>query len=881
MKNIICFILLSFAATIAMYSQTIITGFVKNKNGGPMHVSVTLQRPGVNAISGFTTTDASGEYQLVYKGSSDSLLITVRGLTVEKNTRCIPNRSATIDFSVIEKVNKLKEVRVTASPVRRQGDTLSYTVGLFSGQSDRTIEDVMKKMPGIEVSTSGTISYNGKAISKFYIEDLDMLEGRYNLATRNIEAKDVASVQVYENHQPIKSENIFSDQAAINLKLKDSAKGIWTANALAGIGYKPTLWNAELTAMHFARNRQNISIYKGNNSGHTADEELMKHYDAGAILPYTGSMLSVSLPGVPNVAKKRYTDNRTNSVSINQLIKIKEKELTANINYYNERLDREGYSAFTQYLPDGNTPLAIEESIENSSKENNLDVSLRILSNEDMEYLRNNLDIKASWNQTYTDASSWSNRQVERNAIYQHLNRPYFSIGNTLNMMKRINNHLFRIYFSIDYNDRPHRLRVTPAYYFSTDSLETLSQEVVQKNINATLRTSYGLKLGNFSLNYTPRVNVNLRRLNSELTGIDRNANFIPTADSLSNDLWFNTYQIGLDQEYTYKKGERVRIRLLVPTFYYLITNNNRLADNTLNYNRWIVNPSLSASYNFTSSFSTLLNGFYRKSYGNLNDVYTGYILQSYRNLLRNTVDRLFESSSGGGRLSLEYRNAIQMLFFNIGGQYQRNWRNLLYGYNYDGIMGVKTTIDQPTQADTYNLYAATSKTFRFWQTKIEASGGIGGSKSELLLQDKVQPYRTTNYFAGISFNTTPCQYFNIAYNFSWLHNEQWVKSADEERSVMRTHSHEGKVWIFPTEALSINFNVDYQYYNTPGNRNMAFADAMIRYRYKQTEWELECNNLFNAKQYVSTVYSGMSTSINRYELRPLSFLLKVRFKLK
>jgi hypothetical protein len=61
----------------------------------------------------------------------------------------------------------------------------------------------------------------------------------------------------------------------------------------------------------------------------------------------------------------------------------------------------------------------------------------------------------------------------------------------------------------------------------------------------------------------------------------------------------------------------------------------------------------------------------------------------------------------------------------------------------------------------------------------------------------------------------------------------------------------------------------------------MAFADALVRYKYKQTEWELECNNLFNAKRYVSTTYSAMSTYVSQYELRPLSLLLKVRFKLK
>ncbi len=300
MKHTIAFILLLVVGFLSAYSQTVITGTVRDKQKETVpFVTVTMQAKGESTIAGFAPTDEAGRYRLTFDGTADSLTITVRGMMIETTMRTIPNRSTTLDFTVDEKANQLREVKVTATPVRRSNDTLTYVVGSFAGQSDRTIEDVLKKMPGIDVSSSGAITYNGKAINKFYIEDLDMLGGRYNLATRNIEAKDVASVQVYENHQPIKAESIFSDQAAINLRLKDSAKGIWSVQALAGLGYKPVLYNVELTAMQFARNRQHISTYKGNNSGHTADEELLKHYDSGAALPQTGSMLSVSHPAPP------------------------------------------------------------------------------------------------------------------------------------------------------------------------------------------------------------------------------------------------------------------------------------------------------------------------------------------------------------------------------------------------------------------------------------------------------------------------------------------------------------------------------------------------------------------------------------------------------
>ncbi len=874
MKRYNVFLLL-LVVFFSAYSQTVITGTVRDKQKESVSfVTVTMQAKGESTIAGFASTDEAGRYRLTFDGNTDSLTITVRGMMVETTMRTVPNRSTTIDFIVDEKANQLKEVKVTAIPVRRSNDTLTYVVGAFAGQSDRTIEDVLKKMPGIDVSSSGAITYNGKAINKFYIEDLDMLGGRYNLATRNIEAKDVASVLVYESHQPIKAESIFSDQAAINLRLKNSTKGIWSIQALAGLGYNPVLYNAELTAMQFARNRQHISTYKGNNSGHTADEELLKHYDSGAALPQTGSMLSVSQPGTPDVEKKRYTDNLTNSVSANQLVKIKDTELTANINFYNEHIDRDGYMFYAQYLPDADTPLVIEETTSNTAKENNLDVTLGVQTNKDLEYLRNSLNVKSSWSGTYTHLAA-------KEGNYQHLDNPYFSVSNDLSMMKRWGKHLFRVSFDVAYNNRPHELRVSPAYYFGNDSLQMLSQKVTQKNITASLRTSYGLTVGNFTLNYTPRLNMDLRKLTSALTATDRLGSYIPTADSMRNDLWYNCYQVGIDQDYTYKKSNVLRIRLIIPTYLSIITNDDRMVGNSVSYYRWIVNPTLTADYSFTPSFKAVANGYCRKSYGNMSDACKGYILQSYRNLLRNTTNHLLESCGSGARMGVEYRDVIRMLFFNVSGGIQHSCKDLLYGYNYDGIIGVKTTLDQSTNADTYSLFAGASKTLSLWHTKLEASVGWNRGKSELLLQNVIQPFHTKSYTVGVSFNATPCQYFNFAYSFAWMKTEQWVGNGDESLPALRTHSHNGKVWIFPTERLSINFNVDYRYFNELSTPNIVFADALIRYACKTVDWELECSNLFNARRYVVTVHSNMSTSVNSCQLRPLNLLLKVRFKLK
>ena len=149
-------------------------------------------------------------------------------------SRIVANRSQRLDIRARRRTVELKEVSVKADKIRQSGDTLNYLVGAYQQQGDRVIGDVLKRMPGIEVSENGAIKFNGKAIRKFYVEDMDLLQGRYGLATNNINASDVASVQVLQHHQPIKAlqDKSLTDDVAINLKLKNAAKGTVAINTM-------------------------------------------------------------------------------------------------------------------------------------------------------------------------------------------------------------------------------------------------------------------------------------------------------------------------------------------------------------------------------------------------------------------------------------------------------------------------------------------------------------------------------------------------------------------------------------------------------------------------------------------------------------------------
>lgn len=150
-------------------------------------------------------------------------LLTTSRLGYEPYRQKIPAQTQQTEILLKESSLTLREVKVISSPIRRQGDTISYYMSNFHRPQDRNLADVLARMPGIHVQSDGRVQYDGKPINRFYIEDMNLLGERYSLATKNLSPSDIAAVQVYENHEPIKMlrDRSQTEQAALNIKLKD------------------------------------------------------------------------------------------------------------------------------------------------------------------------------------------------------------------------------------------------------------------------------------------------------------------------------------------------------------------------------------------------------------------------------------------------------------------------------------------------------------------------------------------------------------------------------------------------------------------------------------------------------------------------------------
>ena len=235
MRRFILFIL--FMTSFSLFAQTF-RGKVKDNKGVPLvGVSVIVSTEGKSTVA-YCLTDAKGVYKLTLPEGKNPKYVTINYIGFQKKTMPFSDLKDDMTIVLAEGDFKLKEVKVKAERIQTTGDTLTYSVAGFRQGQDRSIADVIAKMPGLEVKTDGKVEYQGRPISKFYIEGLDLMGSQYGIANQNISADKIKSVQVLENHQTVKSLRgvSFSEQAALNLVLRDDAKAVWTSTADIGLG---------------------------------------------------------------------------------------------------------------------------------------------------------------------------------------------------------------------------------------------------------------------------------------------------------------------------------------------------------------------------------------------------------------------------------------------------------------------------------------------------------------------------------------------------------------------------------------------------------------------------------------------------------------------
>ncbi|MDE6526898.1 MAG: carboxypeptidase-like regulatory domain-containing protein, partial [Muribaculaceae bacterium] len=202
MARLLVYLFCLLVAPVAAAQVNVSGTVVDEEDGNPLTGASVIVKGSDGKIKKFTTSKADGSFVMAVP-SADACRLEVSMMSFAKKSFAIDSVSFPLTVALRPGNTLLKEVTVKADRIREQGDTITYNVGSFAQQQDRSIGDVLKRMPGIDVASSGKIQYQGEDINKFYIEGADLLGGKYGIATNGISHEDVGAVEVMENHQPM------------------------------------------------------------------------------------------------------------------------------------------------------------------------------------------------------------------------------------------------------------------------------------------------------------------------------------------------------------------------------------------------------------------------------------------------------------------------------------------------------------------------------------------------------------------------------------------------------------------------------------------------------------------------------------------------------
>jgi len=253
------------AITLSSHSQTTsikgtVTDTVEKKNLA--NAVVALLRKSDSVLVKFTRTNTNGQFTIAVDSGGAYVLMVTYPKYADFADQVNPTAGKPLNIgkiSLLQRALLLKEVIVhNTGAIRIKGDTTEFVADSFKVKEGATVEDLLKKLPGLSVNSKGEITAQGKQVDKVLVDGEEFFGNDPTIATQNIAAKQVDKIQVYDTkteQDQIKGIGANNDSKTINIKLKDDAKKGYFGKVEAGSDFN-RLTDGKLLYNNFAGTRK-------------------------------------------------------------------------------------------------------------------------------------------------------------------------------------------------------------------------------------------------------------------------------------------------------------------------------------------------------------------------------------------------------------------------------------------------------------------------------------------------------------------------------------------------------------------------------------------------------------------------------------------------
>jgi hypothetical protein len=873
------FVVVSF---FAQAQQVKLSGVIRDSLAQPLELaSLVAINKSSNALDAYTMTDAKGNFLLKLKSNTAyKIQVSALGLQTINDSLTTAQNDLIRDYELRADI-VLDEV-VVKMPVLIRGDTLIYDADSFKNGSERKLEDIIDKLPGVEINDSGQIEVEGKVVNKLMVNGKDFFDGDTKIATKNIPSSTVDKIQVLKNYGEVgqlRGVGNNQDNVAINIKLKQGKESFWFGNVTTGAGDSPSeeLYLVQPKLFYYSPKYSINFIGDMNNIGEVAlSRRDIRGFGGGFRSPSRQSGTNINLGD----NSLNFLTNQSNAQ------RIENKLATGNFSYSpNEKLDLTGFlifnsssidakeNSFIQYT-DSRLQIPDETTEETSEERSNqglikLSASYKPNFNNQMDY---DILIRASDDsQQQNVLSSVIGRTTQLEKVTP------FSINQNLNYYFTLNeDNIFAF-------EAQHLLKNEDPFYKANLANDPNGRDAFDRTATALgLMTNLnGYDLGQnrkiFSnqldakLDYyhiiNPKSNLNLtlgtilsyQSFDSNIFQfLNEGAQFqpIPAFNNglATNDVEYNFSDLYLGVHYRFRTGKFT----FTPGFSIHAYGNNNQQNNVLvedNFIRFL--PDFETRIQIKKGESLTLNYRMQNQFTDVTRLAQGLVLNNYNSLQYGEPDL---QNALSHNISLLYSSFNLFNYTNVFARvsYTSNIDQIRSLTNFESIIRTSTFFNSNFADESFNAFGRVQRTFGKIRASLNAA--FNYSKINQFIQGvpSINEGFTQTLTPGIRTNFKVAPNVSLRYRYSIINNNQGSRST---KFIVQSPSIEFDAYIWEKITLVSNYSYTRQ---DLGTQVQSFQnwDAGLSYRKdKDAKWEFElkASNILNIDAQVRNSANNLS----------------------
>lgn len=836
-------------ATIIVYSKEKIAGYAYSKEDGTYDINLNLT------------------------GKSNSLKIVANSLGYsqqEKQIDTFEESSYIISFVLEEKIEQLNEVVLEGwEKIKVKRDTIVYRASSFEDGTENVVEDLLKNIPGLEVTPDGIIKVNGKAIDKLLVEGDDLFNDKYKLLSKNLDAKNIEAVEVLNNFEdnPVLKSFQESDKVAINLKLREDKKNIWFGNIDVGLGtdYR---YNSSANIGILKEKIKLFNLTNANSIGNTAVSQVENSQTESISGLSTNKKLEKDnnkLVNIDNLSSSNFTNNEDvfNNSFLNSLSFVtnlsKQTKLRSHTYIVVDELEKQNNNFSTFFIE----PEIINFSEQNRIKINDVsfgtELELKHFSKSKTYY---SYDFSFEYNPTETRGELIFNN-VPINELLKDKNRNFF---NQLNTSKKIADQtLFSTYTYLGNNNTTQNFTLQPSNF---NSILDSNEEVAVNQKSSSPNQYYGFVAE--LLTKKQKVNYGLAfasTVDKDNIDTEFRINNQPLIDSLSNSTEFKNSKLALTSTFNYNISKTFVINSS------LVLSQNSLQLSSNNEKFFFANPKINFLAKKTKLGNFGLGYSYQNNLPRINFLTNNFILTNYR-----TFNRGIET--------IEQTNTNSFTFFYTFSDFKNQFlinSFLLHSYS-DKRYGLNTRVNDRVSLSQYeiieggkltNYSLGITRFIKSLSSTLKLSTNQTWTTTPIIINNFIS--ETVNYNSNYRLQGTT--YFKLPLNFKGGLQYNYSKGAfDSQISTNNFLVMNLEATLKLSDLLLLKF--DNRYYSISSN-DFWFSNTQLLYNPKNSRYSyrLVARNMSDITEFEDVYISEFQRNETNYRIVPSFILLNVKYR--